>query len=460
MTDIVSSQSVSFDSIKTDLMNYVFSLNDYSKRWKDYYEGGAGQTVLELIAGTATYLNLIALKSRREAYLDEARLSSSVNAIATTVGYDVNRASAPQYSLTIVCTNQISYSKETIIGYYNSIPMSLLQDTTFQIGTNTVTVALGTWNTFSTTSTTSAAFTRFLIQDTVDNNLYNLKINGNLIETVRASELLADNANVVLLRTYFTGMFIIFGDGIFGMPVNVGDQITFEYIVPAPITTDASVNLSNINCNVGVVTAGTAITYGTNRDSDAKIKVVAPGYFTTKRRLITESDYNNVALSYNGIISSNEQKHPGICCTIDLAVLADGGRTLIPSEQTAFLNYMNSHQVLGTTINLVAPQAISVSILLVVVIQKTADTTAIQSLIAQYFNSMFNQLGALFSVRGIFNLELPGAIGVYLKYPMTDYQASYNQYFTLSSLNVQFTTDATSVGSFGTDSSIGYVVNE
>ena len=199
MVDIVSTASLSYDSIKSDLNSYVQSLSDYNLRWKDFYEGGPGLILTEMMSSVAAYLNLIALKSRREAYIDEAKLTSSIYNIATTLGYNVNRATSPSYSINVTCLNTVSQFRSVPIGTYNSFPISLTENTTFVPGNNTVISLLGTWKNYSAISGTSNAYTRFLIEDSIDNNLYNLYVNGVEVPTVTSAELL-DGTNV-LLRT-------------------------------------------------------------------------------------------------------------------------------------------------------------------------------------------------------------------------------------------------------------------
>ena len=82
---IIDPKSLSFESIKQDLINYVQSRPDYAK-WQDFYEGGAGTTQLELFAGVATFLSFHAIGARRETYIETRKLRSSAINICTTLG--------------------------------------------------------------------------------------------------------------------------------------------------------------------------------------------------------------------------------------------------------------------------------------------------------------------------------------------------------------------------------------
>jgi hypothetical protein len=457
MTNIINNNSLSYESILSDLTMYVQSIQDYNVKFKDFYEGGAGSTILELISGLGTFISRIAMANRRETYLPEAKLTSSIVAIATTLGYPINRINSTQLTLTIFFTEYVTWTKENPIGFYNGISVSLVEDGNFVPGNNTVTVVLGTWTSYNYTNYNTGTFSKILIRDTVDNTFFNLTVNGTLVSIVNNAESL-NNSNV-LQRTYYYGVFLIFGDGIIGKSLSLNDNILFEYIRPGTITSDISFNSSVLNLNTGLLVSGSIITYGSNADSNAKLVAVAPGYYSTRRRLITLSDYNHIGLSYQGIASVNAVKTPAICCSVNLAYITVSGMILLPSEKTAFLNYLNNFSLIGTSVNLIDPKIIYVNINLLVIISQTANTGNITASISNYLNSMTYQLGALFSVSGIFSLGLPGVVRIYLNYPLVDKLADYHEYFIISNLDVQYSNDITTIGSMGTNPSLGYTPN-
>jgi hypothetical protein len=454
MTSIISSNSLSYESILHDLTSYVQSITDYQVKWKDFYEGGAGSTILELISGLGTFINYVAMANRRETYLPEAKLTTSIVAIATTLGYPVNRINSTQLSLTVFFTDYITWDKSNPIGFYNGVSVSLVEDGYFIPGNNTFTVVLGTWTTFNYTSNSTAPFTKVLVRDTIDNTFFNLKVNGNLVNIVNNAESLTSTN--VLQRTYYYGVFLIFGDDILGKQLNSGDVLVFEYISPGTTTNDVSFNQNTLSLNKGQLISGYIITYGSPSDSNSKLVTVAPGYYSTRRRLISLADYNYIGLSYQGIASVNVIKTPGICCSVNLAYVTYSGRVLLPTEKTAYLNYLNSYSLLGTTISLIDPQIIYVNISMLIIITKVANTGNITTTITNYLNSMTNKLGALFSVNGVFSLGIDGVARVYLDYPLVDRLADYYQYFIISNLDIQYSVDTTMVGSMGTNPSLGY----
>ncbi|QIG72897.1 baseplate wedge subunit protein [Rhizobium phage RHph_Y65] len=454
MSNIINPTSISFESIRNDLKTYVQSLNDYQRRWKDFYEGGAGMTTIELAAGLGSFLSYMASANRREAYIDTARLRSSVVGLSTTLGYNVNRMAAPRFRITFTLTNPVQWTKETPIGNYRGEFLSILSDTGFVAGQNTVDVVIGLWKSVQFTSTSTKVFERFLVEDTIDNNLYNVMVNDELVTVVRNAEELVDAD--VLERTYTAGTYFIFGDDDLGMKLNNGDIVKVEYIQPGAATEDLSLDLSQLTFNAGEVLSGTILSYGSNEDSLEKLKSVAPGYFTTKRRLITLADYNSISLSYAGIISSYAVKRQNTCCTVDLAYVTDQKRPLLSYEKDQFYAYLDKHKVLGTNIVLQDPVELGVNIKVLVVLSTIADSVEVDALIKSYFQSMEYKLGGIFSVSGLIAMDLPGVKRVYPKYPIADKRANYNQYFKINSYDIQYSLDINTLDVSGTDPDLGY----
>ena len=54
--------------------------------WEDYFEGGAGRTIIELIAGSQAVKNHYNLMRVRESSLQYAKLESSVTELAMNKG--------------------------------------------------------------------------------------------------------------------------------------------------------------------------------------------------------------------------------------------------------------------------------------------------------------------------------------------------------------------------------------
>lgn len=94
---VINNTSLSFDDVKKDIINYLGSnANTNPDKWLDTFSSGAGMTIAEVIAGLASYISFAAINSRKEAFLDTARLESSVYSMANIRGLPVSRPEAPR----------------------------------------------------------------------------------------------------------------------------------------------------------------------------------------------------------------------------------------------------------------------------------------------------------------------------------------------------------------------------
>lgn len=94
---VIENSSLSFEQIRSDILDYLGSnVNTNPNKWLDTFSSGAGMTIAELIAGLASYISFAAMNSRKEAFLDTARLESSIYSMANIRGLSVSRPEAPK----------------------------------------------------------------------------------------------------------------------------------------------------------------------------------------------------------------------------------------------------------------------------------------------------------------------------------------------------------------------------
>lgn len=116
---LINPSSVSFDTIKNDLLTYTQSKPN-SQVWQDKYTGGAGTTVMELLAGLATYLQFTIAAARRESYLFYATARASAIAAAQYLGYSVFRGRNAVLTLSIHPEVTTSIPKLSVVGNFGS----------------------------------------------------------------------------------------------------------------------------------------------------------------------------------------------------------------------------------------------------------------------------------------------------------------------------------------------------
>ena len=125
---VIDPKSVSFEAIKTDILNYIQSKPN-GQMWIDKYAGGIGNTIVELCAGLASYLQYSIAAARRESYLMYAVARSSAVAEGQFLGYSAYRGRNPVITLSVTPLQTIFIPKLSVVGVYGSYVLVTAQDT-------------------------------------------------------------------------------------------------------------------------------------------------------------------------------------------------------------------------------------------------------------------------------------------------------------------------------------------
>lgn len=96
---LIDPKSLSYESIAKDLKTYIEQRPDKAK-WKDFYESSTGTIIIQLIAGLGAFKGLHELIRRRESYLDQAVIPSSIYELAFNRGFFVPTFSGAKMTVT------------------------------------------------------------------------------------------------------------------------------------------------------------------------------------------------------------------------------------------------------------------------------------------------------------------------------------------------------------------------
>jgi hypothetical protein len=310
-------------------------------------------------------------------------------------------------------------------------------------GTNEIECVVGDWKTSSFVSTTNEKFTNTLILDTgIDTNLFGdtleLFINGVPKTLIKyADEFLPDN---VLIKTYSGGILLVYGDGVIGYQLRVNDNVEFNYIntegvlgvtgiQPAELT-------KNLDCTINSVQI---LNPGYQADTINKMAATAPGYLTSKRRMVTGSDHVYIFLNYSGsLISSNYKKDTEGCCTMLLSYLFADEHIATNPEKEAMWSYLEQYKMIGEQIILVDPKLIGIEMKMVCIVEEGVTQTEIEDLIKETVSKYTMKLGTTFHIGQVTSevSRLDGVFRVYLVRPVSDKTLEYDRYLKLVSLEV------------------------
>lgn len=465
LSQIINPQSLSFNSIKDDIVAYIQSRPDY-EAWKDFYEGGTGTTQVELISGLAAYLAFHSIGARRESFIDQRKLYSSAINIASTLGYPVNRVSAPRYQITFTASRSFYLDRDLPLATYKDFALTPLYSRTILEGKNTVDCVLGEWKSFSYTANSDANFQILQVMaKNIDNNRkveyqdpdypddpskkkvlpesLEMFINGVQHEIVTYAEELLNEA--VLIKTYLDGVLLVFGDGTLGYKVRNNDDIVFNYVEATPPQDFITLDVGTLDSSYPVVFTGFVnLDPGSDEDSIEKLAVLPSGYFASKRRMLTGDDHIAMLMSYSGdVISASYNKREDTCCTIVMCYLFEDEHIVTSVEKELILNYLNDFKVVGVQLDMTHPKKFGVMFSYLVVIDEGTDIGELQSSLEVIINKYVNQLGQTFHAGGVtaeFS-KLDGVSRVYVKYPVSDREFGYDQYLGLIYYDITFTTN-------------------
>lgn len=480
---MIKYSSVNYETIKQDLISYVKS-KPYYDAWKDFYESGSGTTLIQLMSGLGTFLSFHSMAARRESNLFYARLRSSVYGIADLLGYPVNRRSAAILNLTIEWTGtdyqfhlfdpdffdpdnspvQFQYDmmyEGNSLGTTKSYPITFTNDTTVNLGSNYYTqdtgvqAIVGTWKRYIHKVSESKNFYEIPIVvediDNIDNQYIRVYVNRVHKTTTRYVEELEDDSEsdnpCILLKTLGDRVVVIFGDGVYGIKPNADDEVVIDFLQVAETDNtelDVIENISITGENLVYATVSGATLYHPQYSADSLLKItrVAPGYFASKRRMVTLEDHEYVVMSQPGIISAKAVKSTdeSECCTCLIAYLYDDLHVMDETEETSMLAALDDHRIQGEQIILVDPVPVYVYIQMTVVVYSGANTAEIEADTVEYItNNMVRRLGGSFKVGEILYTvnNMANVRRAYIHAPAYDYDLmasspqKYWKYFTI-----------------------------
>jgi len=419
---IIRPDSISEDTILRDLRAYLLSRPD-ADRWRDYFAGGSGATLLELISGLGGFLSYQARAARQESNLLTARLASSIYAAAFTFGYPINRKQSAVISVTgnlnnddytnsrksfirqyePYLTNHLSIG--TIDGYEISFPLG------YDLGSKAPPTSgdvvldgllVGEWDYHVHTIRESTTFYEVPIPlETTIENIDNVEVHvwhnrggthtpdtdiitGGTTTKFRLTRNTEDmegtaGSETALIKTLINNVSIMFGSDAIGYKPQAGDIVLIRYLEIKEPVTDSTPNfvLENLRLEESSLTpTGVVVTRRqTEEDSFSKIAKVVPGYFSSKRRMVTDNDHVSIFNSMPGIRDSkfvrkecstkvyeidnedactvangvwrqpNEIGHD--CCTYLMTYLRDDGNVMSNAEEEEVRRRLKEFQIVG-----------------------------------------------------------------------------------------------------------------
>ena len=326
MSEIQNISELNFNSIKTNIKEYLKSQDEFS----DFnFEGSGLSVLLDILTYNTQYTSYYANMIANEMFLDSAVLRSSIVSNAKLLGYLPRSSTSAKANISLQFNNVPSGNTSDIIvpsgtKFTASVDgQSLIFFTTESYSTNAS-------NNYTIENIEIVEGRKFSFEYVVDNTLRNSYVipNDNVdinqlkvlvqesvsnlnIETynrVLDSSDLNPTALVYFIEENTNGNYeISFGKGIYGNEPANGNIITLEYVISKGSIAN---NVSKFSLSEPIsgysditITTNQPSYAGSERETKDSIQSLAPISYQTQNRAITSQDYRNLLLrEYPNII--------------------------------------------------------------------------------------------------------------------------------------------------------------
>ena len=285
------------------LTEYV-KLKPADLAWEDFYEGGAGQTFLELLAGVASFINTSHVLNRTENYIHYANLRSSIIAASEHMGYSVYRGSQPHIKMTIMSDKTFAKTRFDVIGTYASRSIILKDSTVFNQGEATqVEIIIGDLSEESLILDSERPRMFRFLSDNITEDM-DLILNGKIVPYSKHVAKVMDG-NWWTISNAFGGIDAAYINQADTPDSNykAGDKLTVRYVAR---TEEIAYDPQAVKLDFGTLSASSVVDPyipSENRDS---IPINSSTYNETQNIVRGREDYSkNLRLTIPGCVSAN-----------------------------------------------------------------------------------------------------------------------------------------------------------
>ncbi len=436
--------SKDFDGLKASMLDYAAQV---FPEWQSRSEGDFGVVLVELMAYMGDVLSYYTDRVQDEAYLSTATQRQSVLQIASLLGYlpsngtpatgTVQMTTATGSANPVLVPQGTEVTTDYIDAYDGPLTFETTQDATLPAGgtsTVAVPVAHGVTRPMFTVATSNGLPGQqyrlpdiSILTDTI--NVYVDSVNDGVVTQVawaRADYLVDGDPESQIFSTYvdsYGSTWIQFGDGLNGVTPTNGLNIWAEYRVgggtvgnlAAGQITGLSGNIAGafIANDVNNNPISSAMTGGTDPESNDQIRANAPRVFRTQNRMVTLADFEDAALAVPGVLRASAVAGSFSSVTI-YCVGPDGSgpSAVLTSRLQASLS---PKALAGTTITIASPSNVAVNLGLVtiqVLDRFKADTvrTQVQQAIQSFLSFANVDFGARITISDFYSLirSVPG----------------------------------------------------
>lgn len=372
-----------FDEAKASLRTFLQSQNTL----KDYnFDGSVLSTLLDVLAYNthyqAFYTNMVA----NEMFLDSAVLRPSVVSHAKAIGYLPSSRRASKAILTIVAagsTNTTYLSRGT--EFVGTDPAGtqhrfILLDTVYANGSTqkfeNIEIYEGTLRRMSYVfdGTKKAGSILVIPNDKIDISTIKVRVKASASDNTGMEDVwsyadsyidLTADSKVYFLQEKETGMYeLFFGDNFLGKTPTPGSVVIVEYLETSADEANGIDAFSASVTGLGTVTVNSVSSGGSLEESVASIKFLAPRFYKSQSRAVTEDDYTSAVMKEypntdSVYVYGGETVIPPQYGKVFIALKPKSGSALTTSEKINLANTLKKNRsVVSITPEIVDPDYI------------------------------------------------------------------------------------------------------
>jgi hypothetical protein len=418
----MATRSDSFNLLGLDFQDAKASLKSYlssQATLKDYnFDGSVLSTILDVLAYNTHYQAFYANMVANEAFLDSATLRSSVVSHAKTLGYVPSSIRASKAVLNIpapAASDNTYLSRGTefigVAGDGTQYRFSLV-DTVYANGDTeafeSVQIYEGTLRRISYIYDSNRKNGTLLTipNNKADTSTVRVRVQASPTDTTGSSDVwsyttnyinLTSTSKVFFLQEKELGIYeVFFGDNFLGAKPADGSLITIEYLETNGEAANGISSFTTAVSGLGTIETVSVSSGGASPESSSRIKFLAPRFYQSQSRAVTESDY--VAKVYREypntdsvIVYGGETVTPPQYGKVFIAVKPVSGNVLSTDDKTTLVNTLKENSsVVSITPVIIDPDYIDVIVDSLVTFDPSRTTLQIGTLKALVVSYIFN----------------------------------------------------------------------
>ena len=418
----MATRSDSFNLLGLDFQDAKASLKSYlssQATLKDYnFDGSVLSTILDVLAYNTHYQAFYANMVANEAFLDSATLRSSVVSHAKTLGYVPSSIRASKAVLNIpapAASDNTYLSRGTefigVAGDGTQYRFSLV-DTVYANGDTeafeSVQIYEGTLRRISYIYDSNRKNGTLLTipNNKADTSTVRVRVQASPTDTTGSSDVwsyttnyinLTSTSKVFFLQEKELGIYeVFFGDNFLGAKPADGSLITIEYLETNGEAGNGISSFTTAVSGLGTIETVSVSSGGASPESSSRIKFLAPRFYQSQSRAVTESDY--VAKVYREypntdsvIVYGGETVTPPQYGKVFIAVKPVSGNVLSTEDKTTLVNTLKENSsVVSITPVIIDPDYIDVIVDSLVTFDPSRTTLQIGTLKALVVSYIFN----------------------------------------------------------------------